>query len=192
MLSREGSVTQHRRALARTPWRTLSTRPVYVNPWIRVREDIAEMPDGRRTLYGVIETGTGVGVLPFLDDDTVVLVGQYRYVARAFQWEIPTGAMMEGERETDTAQRELAEEAGYHAGRLEKLCTFDSSKSVLDETAHLYVATDLTPVRHEPDATEFFEVRSFPFDDVLAMVLRSEIVDAMTVVAVLHAAHRRR
>ena len=63
---------------------------------------------------------------------------------------------------------------------------------MLDETAHLYVATDLTPVRHEPDATEFFEVRSFPFDDVLAMVLRSEIVDAMTVVAVLHAAHRRR
>jgi len=185
-------MTDDRRALARTPWRTLSTRPVYVNPWIRVREDIAELPNGRRTLYGVIETRPAVGVLPFVDDGTVVLVGQYRYVARGFHWEIPTGAMMAGECLTDTAQRELAEEAGYRAGRLEKLCTFDTSKSVLDETAHLYVATALTPVRHEPDETEFIEVRTFAFDEVLAMVLRSEIVDAMTVVAVLHAAHRRR
>ena len=181
-----------RRTLARTPWRTLSTRPVYANPWIHVREDIAEMPDGRRTLYGVIETRPAVGVLPFLDEATVVLVGQYRYVARAFHWEMPTGAMAAGEAEVDTAQRELAEEAGYRAGRLEKLCTFDTSKSVVDETAHLYVATDLVAVQHEADATEFIEVRSFAFDDVLAMVLRSEIVDAMTVVAVLHAARRRR
>ena len=184
-------MTQDRRALAHTPWRTLSSRPVYVNPWIRVREDIAEMPDGRRTLYGVIEAPPAIGVLPFVDDETVVLVGQYRYVARRFHWEIPTGAMTPGERETDTAQRELAEEAGYRAGRLEKLCTFDTSKSVLDETAHLYLATDLTRVSHESDPTEFIEVRAFPFADVLAMVLRSEIVDAMTVVAVLHAARRR-
>jgi ADP-ribose pyrophosphatase len=184
-------MTDDRRSLARTPWRTRSTRPVYVNPWIRVREDIAELPDGRRTLYGVVETRPAVGVLPFLDADTVVLVGQYRYVARAFQWEIPTGAQAEGESERDAAQRELAEEAGYRAGRLEKLCSFDSSKSILDETAHLYLATDLTPADHEPDATEFIETRTFPFDDVLAMVLRSEIVDAMTVVAVLHAARRR-
>jgi ADP-ribose pyrophosphatase len=180
-----------RRSLARAPWRTRSTRPVYVNPWIRVREDIAELPDGRRTIYGVVETRPAVGVLPLLDADTVVLVGQYRYVARAFQWEIPTGAVMEGESEIAAAQRELGEEAGYRAGRLEKLCAFDSSKSILDETAHLYLASDLAAVDHEPDVTEFIETATFSFDDVLAMVVRSEIVDAMTVVAVLHAARRR-
>lgn len=185
-------MTDDRRSLARTPWLTRSTRPVYVNPWIRVREDIAELPDGRRTLYGVVETATSVGVLPFLDADTVVLVGQYRYVAREFRWEIPTGGVMEGERETDAAQRELVEEAGYRAGRLEKVCTFDSSKSILDETVHIYLATDLTPASHAADVTEFIETRAWPFDDVLAMVERSEIVDAMTVVAVLHAARRRR
>jgi ADP-ribose pyrophosphatase len=184
-------MTDDRRSLARAPWRTISTRPVYVNPWMRVREDIAEMPDGRRTLYGVIETAAAVGILPFVDADTVMLVGQYRYVARAFQWEIPTGGMMTGESELVAAQRELAEEAGYRAGHLEKLCTFHSSKSVMDETAHLYIATDLTPMSHEPDATEFIECRAWPFADVLEMVVRSEIVDAMTVVAVLHAARRR-
>jgi ADP-ribose pyrophosphatase len=180
-----------RRQLARAPWITVSSRPVYTNPWLQVREDVAEMPDGRRTIYGVVTTRPAVGVLPFLDAHTVVLVGQYRYVACAFMWEIPTGALNENERETDAAQRELAEEAGYRAGHLEKLCAFDTSKSVVDETAHIFLATDLTPVRHEPDATEFIEVRTFPFAEVVRMVEKSEIADAMTVVAVLHAARRR-
>jgi ADP-ribose pyrophosphatase len=191
MLARGGDMTNDRRSLAHAPWKTVSTRAVYANPWIRVREDVAEMPDGRRTMYGVVQTRPAIGVLAFLDPDTVVLVGQYRYVARRFAWEIPTGGLHEGERETDAAQRELAEEAGYRAGRLEKLCWFDTSKSVLDETAHIYAATDLVPADHEPDPTEFIEVRAFPFADVLGMVERCEIVDAMTVVAVLHAARRR-
>src|SRR5439155_1555596 len=66
---------------ARAAWRTLTSRPVYANPWIRVREDIAELPDGRTTLYGVVECPPCVGVLPFFDARTVVLVGQWRYVA---------------------------------------------------------------------------------------------------------------
>jgi len=176
---------------ARAPWRTLSSRPVYANPWIRVREDIAELPDGRTTLYGVVECLPCVGVLPFLDARTVVLVGQWRYVARAFRWEIPTGAGKSGESEEAAVQRELAEEAGYEAERLVKLCTFDTSKSILDETAHLYAAEGLRPVPRRPDDTEFIEVRAFPFDEVVRMVERSEIVDSMTALAVLHAARRR-
>ena len=178
-------------ARARAAWRTLTTRPVYANPWIRVREDIAELPDGRTTLYGVVECAPAVGVLPFLDARTVVLVGQWRYVSRTFRWEIPTGAVKRGESEEDAVQRELAEEAGYTAARLEKLCTLDTSKSILDETAHLYTADGLHAVERTPDETEFIEVRAFPFDEVVRMVERSEIVDAMSVVAVLHAARGR-
>jgi ADP-ribose diphosphatase len=176
---------------ARAAWRTLSTRPVYANPWIRVREDIAELPDGRTTLYGVVECAPAVGVLPFLDARTVVLVGQWRYVSRTFRWEIPTGAVKPGESEKAAVQRELTEEAGYTAARLEKLCTLDTSKSILDETAHLYTADGLRAVERTPDDTEFIEVRAFPFDEVVRMVERSEIVDAMSVVAVLHAARGR-
>jgi len=176
---------------ARAAWRTLSSRPVYANPWIRVREDIAELPDGRTTLYGVVECPPCIGVLPFLDAHTVVLVGQYRYVARAFAWEMPTGAMQPGESEEAAVQRELGEEAGYEAARLVKLASIATSKSVMDETAHLYLAEGLRPVPSAPDHTEFIEVRAFAFDEVLRMVERSEITDAMTVVAVLHAARRR-
>jgi len=176
---------------ARAAWRTLSSRPVYANPWIRVREDVAELPDGRTTLYGVVECPPCVGVLPFLDARTVVLVGQYRYVARAFAWEMPTGGMQPGESEEAAVQRELGEEAGYEAARLVRLASIATSKSVMDETAHLFLAEGLRPATREPDHTEFIEVRAFAFDEVLRMVERSEISDAMTVVAVLHAARRR-
>jgi len=184
-------MTDRRRALAREAWRTLSTRQAYVNPWIRVREDMAETPDGRTTLYGVVECKPCVGVLPFLDARTVVLVGQYRYVARDFYWEIPTGGMLEGEREEAAAQRELAEEAGYEAERLIKLCTFHTSKSIMDETAHIYMAESLRPAVRDGDDTEFIEVRAFAFDEALRMVETSEIRDAMSVIAILHAARRR-
>jgi ADP-ribose pyrophosphatase len=180
-----------RRALARAPWRTRSSRAVYANPWIRVREDIAELPDGRTTLYGVVQCPPCVGVLPFLDRDTVVLVGQYRYVAGAFFWEIPTGGIRPGESEEAAVQRELAEEAGYEAARLVRLCAFHTSKSVMEETAAIYLAEELRPVARDGDDTEFIEVRAFRFDEVVRMVETSEIKDAMTVVAVLHAARRR-
>jgi ADP-ribose pyrophosphatase len=184
-------MTDRRRALARAAWRTLSTRDVYANTWIRVREDVAELPDGRTTLYGVVHCPPAVGVLPFLDARTVVLVGQYRYVAGGFYWEMPTGGVRPGEAEEAAVQRELAEEAGYEAARLVKLCSFHSSKSVVDETAHIYLAEELRPVRRDGDETEFIEVRPFPLDEVIRMVETSEIRDSMTVIAVLHALRRR-
>jgi ADP-ribose pyrophosphatase len=173
------------------PWKTLTTREVYKNPWIRVREDIAEMPNGRTTLYGVCEMGACAGVLPFVDDEHVMLVRQYRYVfGEAHRWEMVTGGCKEGEAPADAAQRELMEEIGHCAGALQHINTHYTSKSVCYEIAHLFIARDLQRVSEaiEPDDTEFLEIGVLPFKDVLQMVLDSEIRDAMTVIAVLHAA----
>jgi ADP-ribose pyrophosphatase len=176
---------------AETPWVRVSTRPVYANPWISVREDVVRLPDGRTTIYGVVTCHDAVGILPFLDEDTVLLVRQYRYVAGRATWEMPTGGVHAGETPAQAAQRELAEEVGYRAGRLLHLSTFDTSKSVVDETAHLYLGRELTPAPVASDDTEFIEVRPFPFTAVLDMVVGGEIVDAMTIIAVLHAARAR-
>jgi 8-oxo-dGTP pyrophosphatase MutT (NUDIX family) len=184
-------MSEARRALARRPWRRLASRPVYANPWIRVREDQVALPDGRTTVYGVVECRPCVGVLPFLDPETVVLVGQYRYVAGGFYWEMPTGATRPGEALEAAARRELGEEAGYAAERLTPLGAFQTSKSVVDEVAHLFLAEELRPVAAESDATEFIEVRPVPFVEALRMVERQEIQDAMTIIAVLQAARRR-
>jgi len=176
---------------SRTPWRRTSTRPVYDNQWISVREDVVELPDGRRTLYGVVQCSECVGILPFVDRDTVLLVGQYRYVADDFFWEIPTGGQHAGETPAEAAQRELAEEAGCEAGRLVDLGNFHTSKSILREVAHLYVAHELRPASRPADPTEFIERRAFPFAEVVAMVERGEIKDAMSIIAVLRAARHR-
>ncbi len=174
------------------PWKTLSTREVYKNPWMRLREDVAEMPNGKTTIYGVCEFGECVGVLPFIDDDHVMLVRQYRYPAKEnHRWEMPTGGVHPGEQPSEAAQRELMEEIGYRAGELTWLSSFHSSKSVCEETAHLYLGHSLMAAAALPDETEFIERAIMPFDHVLELVMSSEIRDAMTMIAVLQAARLR-
>jgi ADP-ribose pyrophosphatase len=143
------------------------------------------MPDGRTTIYGVIELGQCVGIVPFLDDDRVVLVRQYRYVQEDARWEIPTGGIKEGETREQAAQRELQEEIGYRTAQLEWINSYYTSKSVCHETAHLYVGRGLSPSALAPDETEFIEIQAFPFDEALRMVLEGEIMDSMTVIALL-------
>jgi ADP-ribose pyrophosphatase len=174
------------------PWKTLSTREVYRNPWMRLREDVAEMPNGRTTIYGVCEFGQCVGVLPFVDDEHVVMVRQYRYPARENQrWEMPTGGLHPDETLEQAAQRELMEEVGYRAGSLQWISSYHTSKSVCEEIAHLYIGRDLVPADAPPDETEFFERAILPFAQVVQLAIDSEIRDSMTVIAVLHAARLR-
>ncbi len=174
------------------PWKTLSTRSIYQNRWMRVHEDTAELPNGRTTIYGVCDFGECVGVLPFVDDDRVLMVRQYRYVqGENHRWEMPTGGIEDGENAQAAAQRELQEEVGYRAGKLTWLNSYYTSKCICKETAHLYMGQDLQASELPPDETEFLERRVFPFSEVLQLVLRGEIMDSMTVIAVLCAARLR-
>jgi ADP-ribose pyrophosphatase len=174
------------------PWSTLSSREVYRNPWTAVREDIVQLPNGRTTIYGVVTFGDCVGVLPLAEDGRVLLVRQYRYVQEAVTWEMPTGGVKSGESLEDAARRELLEEGGIQVDRLTHLSTYHTSKSVVRETAHLYLAEGLTEVgARQADETEFIATAWLPFEHVLGMVLANEIVDSMTVIAVLTTARRR-
>jgi len=156
-----------------------------------LREDVAQMPDGRTTIYGVVTFGRCVGVVPFVDADHVMLVRQYRYVQREnHRWEIPTGGVNEGETLEQAAQRELAEEAGYNAGRLIHLSSYYTSKCICDETGHIYMGEKLTVTRALPDETEFLERRMFPFETALRMSLEGKIMDSMSVLGLVLAARR--
>jgi ADP-ribose pyrophosphatase len=173
------------------PWTTVSSREVYRNPWTRVREDVVRLPDGHTTIYGVVEFGECVGALPLSDDGRVLLVRQYRYVQGMATWEMPTGGVKAGETPEEAARRELLEEGGMHAARLTHLSSYNTSKSVVRETAHLYLAESLSPVQTSaPDDTEFLATAWKPFAEVLEMVLANQIMDSMTVIAVLAAARR--
>lgn len=175
-------------ALWREPWQRLSSRLVYQTPWLALREDQVRTPAGQDTSYSVIATGECVGVLPFVDDSTVLLIRQYRYVAQQVTWEMPTGGIHPGETAEQAARRELGEEARVSAEQLIGLGSYHTSKSVMDETAHLFIGRGLAPVTATADDTEFIRTEKVPFQRALDMVTSGEITDSMTIIAILRAA----
>ena len=176
----------------RNPWTTLSSREVYANPWIRVREDQVLKPSGSPGIYGVVEyRNRAVGVVPIDTDDHTWLVGQFRYTQNRYEWEIPEGGCPEGESLLDCARRELLEETGLVAGRLEPLLLdLQLSNSVSNETAHLFIARELTQGTAQPEDTEELALRRLPLAEAIAMAQNGEIRDAMSVIALLALASR--
>ena len=174
------------------PWTTLETQAVYDNPWIAVREDQILRPDGRPGIYGVVHfKNRAVGVLPVETDGSIWLVGQYRYPLGIYSWEIPEGGSPIDEDPEVTARRELREETGLTAGRLEPINVTHLSNSVSDEVAYLYRATELTPGPSDPEATEQLEIRRVSWEQAWEMVRGGTITDAMSVIALLQEAIRR-
>ena len=174
------------------PWTTLSSRLVYENPWIRVREDQVLRPDGHPGIYGVVEfKNRAVGVLPVDDQGCIWLVGQHRYPLNSYSWEIPEGGSPQSETPEETARRELEEETGLSAGTLELISTAHLSNSVCDEIAYIYRATELSHGQSMPEGAEQLHAKRTTWNEVWAMLQRGEITDSITVVALLYEAVRR-
>lgn len=173
----------------RNPWQTLSSREVYRNPWIRVREDQVLNPAGGPGIYGVVHfQNQATGIVALDNEGCLYLVGQYRYALDCYSWEIPEGGAPLGEDPLAGAQRELREECGLEAGRWEKILTMHLSNSVCDEIAHVYLATDLRQGLAEPEEVEQLQVRRVPLAEALADVLAGRITDSMSVAGILYAA----
>jgi 8-oxo-dGTP pyrophosphatase MutT (NUDIX family) len=177
----------------RNPWTRLSSRVIYENPWITVREDQVLRPDGQPGIYGVVEPRIATGVIALTLENELYLVGQYRYPHDEYSWEIPEGGADPGEEPLAAIQRELREEAGLVAEHWEQLGgEIHLTNCYSNERGYLYVATGLTEVESEPDGTEELKVKKVPLDEVLAMIDRGEIKDAMTILALLRYDRMRR
>jgi 8-oxo-dGTP pyrophosphatase MutT (NUDIX family) len=168
------------------PWQTLSSREVYDNPWIRLREDAVVRPDGEEGIYGVVHfKNVAIGILA-VEGDFIYLVGQYRYTLEQYSWEIPEGGCPEDEDYLTAAERELAEETGLRAAKWEPMGEARLSNSVTDERAVWFVATGLTQGERKPEGTEQLVVRRVPFAEALRMALTGEITDALSLLAIMH------
>lgn len=175
------------------PWTTLDRRAVYDNPWISVREDRVLRPDGSPGIYGVVHfKNRAIGVLAVEDDGAVWLVGQHRYPHDRYSWEIPEGGAPEGESAEEAARRELREETGLIADRLEPLGgEVHLSNSVSDENGYLFRATGLTRGPDAPEGTERLHARRVSWEDAWTMLESGEINDSLSVIALLREAVRR-
>ena len=167
------------------PWTPLDSVVRYARGPLSLREDTWRLPDGSERVYPVLVAGAAVAILAFVDDDRVVLVRQYRHVQRGSSWELPGGGVLPGEDPTTAAQRELREESGYRAGRIDFLTRFHPANAYLDETGYCYVARELTVDPLPADADEFFERAVVPFAETLRMVLADEITESYTKLAIL-------
>jgi 8-oxo-dGDP phosphatase len=166
--------------------RTLSSRTVYENPWVAVREDAIEREDGSRGVHAVVVKNDGALVVPW-DGARVTLVGQFKYPVGRFCWEFPQGAVADaGAAAEQIARTELLEETGLRAGRLEHLARLYYSPGLSSQAFDLWLATELVAGEPEPEPTEVgMRTRAVTPAELDALIASGEIVDTATV-AVLH------
>src|SRR5215813_9611592 len=137
----------------------------------------------------VHHTGSAV-IIPVHDDGTVVLVQQYRHPAVRYLLEAPAGTLFDGERPEVGAARELEEELGLTAARMEKLSEFFVSPGFLEEKMWVYLAMELSEGKPRPDEDEILDVVRLPIAEALEMITSGEIQDAKTIIGLMLAAPR--
>ncbi|MDP1727322.1 MAG: NUDIX hydrolase [Bacteroidota bacterium] len=168
------------------PWKKLSDKIVYENPWIVLHHEEVLNPLGKPGIYGLLHfKHLAIGIIPLDEHNNTWIVGQYRYPLKQYSWEIPEGGGKIGIDPIESGKRELLEECGIIANDWQKLIEIHLSNSATDEFAIIYVARDLSFTKAEPEETEELKIRKIPFEELFQMVMSGQITDAMTVAAVL-------
>lgn len=171
------------------PWKTLSSKEIYNNPWISVREDQVLNPNGGKGIYGVVSMKSyALGIIPVDEEGNTWLVGQYRYTLDEYSWEIPMGGGLKSQDPLESAKRELREETGLSAGKWTNVIRLHTSNSVTDEEGFVYLAEDLTLGDTEYDETEDLKIMKLPFSKALEMVMDGSITDAISVAGIFKVA----
>ncbi len=166
---------------------------VYTGRVLNLDVDRVRFPDGSTGELEMIRHPGASAVLPFVsdpggDDPQLLLIRQYRYAAERTIYEVPAGRLDPGESPLECAIRELREETGCTAERVEPLTTIYTTPGFTDERIHLFMATGLTRGESRTESDEFIEVVTLPLSDVLQLIDRGEIVDGKTMIAILFAA----
>ena len=172
------------------PWRAGPPVAIHDNPWFAVDVYAGVAPTGVEAAYYALHyKNAATGVIPLHEDGTITLVGQWRFPYRAYSWELPEGGAPLHEPPAEGARRELREEAGLTAERLELILTMQLSNASSDETAFIYLATGLQAVPVERDATEALALARPPFRAALRAAVEGRIRDSLTVAALLRLHH---
>ncbi len=154
---------------------------------LNLRVDTVEMPDGSEASREIIEHSGGVAVVAVNADKNVYLVRQYRRPFDCDMLELPAGKLEKGEDHRIGAIRELKEETGLSAGKLQYLTGAAASPGYTGEVIHLYMATDLTKGDAQLDEGEFLNVEIYHLDHAIEMIEKGKIVDGKTIIALLMA-----
>jgi ADP-ribose pyrophosphatase len=167
----------------------MNRRLAYQGRSIAVYVEEAELPGGRRVDLDVVRHPGASAIVPFETDDVVLLIRQYRHAAGGTIWEVPAGKL-DGDPPEVCARKELEEEAGRRAGRIERLGSILTTPGFTDEVIHLFAAFDLEPIPQRLESDEVIDVVPTPIGEALELIWNGELTDAKSVVALIHAARR--
>ena len=167
----------------------LSSEEVYRGRLIGVARDTVREA-GKTYVREVVRHPGGAAVVAYFADGTVALVSQYRHPTVRYLLELPAGKLDPGERPEETAARELEEELGVVAGRLEQLTEFYTTPGFCAEKLWVFLATDLSETARRCEDDEIIEVLRLPYARALEMIASREIEDAKTIIGLLLAARR--
>ena len=166
--------------------KVLSSEMIYEGRIISLRKDKVTVVNG--TSYReVVEHNGGAVLLALKDDGKMIMVRQYRRPADKVMFEVPAGKIDPGEDPEVTAVRELKEETGYTAGKVRYLCHFYPSVGFSEEVLYLYLCTDLVPGETDFDDNEAIDIEEWDVEELHEMVMRGEIDDAKTLIAIQYA-----
>jgi ADP-ribose pyrophosphatase len=168
----------------------MTQRPVYRGSFFDVTCEDVTLPDGRQLSLDIVRHPGAAAVVPFLSEDEVLLIRQYRAAVGCVIWEVPAGKLDPGEAPAECAMRELEEETGQRAGRLEALGDLLTTPGFTDERIHLFSAHDLQASTQKLDADEVIELVPMPLDGALELIWSGEMNDGKSALALLRAAHR--
>jgi 8-oxo-dGDP phosphatase len=176
------------------PWRTLTSSVKYSNKWFSVREDAVIRPDGQPGTYSVVTAErVATGVVPLWADESVTLVGQFRYALNEYSWEIPEGGGPFDVDPVEIAKQELHEETGIRARTWTFLGRVHTSNCFVNEVCHVYLATDLEPGMAAPDPDEVLRTQRVPLERAVTMARDGSITDAISIAGLFWAwSHLRR
>lgn len=149
-------------------------------------QDTVQIPNGNIVKWDFIDHKGAAAVVPVNDEGKLIMVRQYRNALNRYTLEIPAGGLNGADEPTmDAAARELTEETGYRADKLELLLSIRTTVAFCNEKIDIYVATGLTPGEKHLDEDEYVDVKAFELDELISRVLAGEIQDSKTVAAIL-------
>lgn len=149
-------------------------------------QDTVQVPNGNIVKWDFIKHNGAAAVIPVDEEGRLIMVSQYRNALDRYTLEIPAGGLNGPDEPTkDAAERELAEETGYHAKEIEFLISIRTTVAFCNEKIDIYVAKGLTPGHQNLDEDEFVDVKAYTVEELLAKIYAGEIEDSKTISAIL-------
>lgn len=165
----------------------ISSKQIFDGKIVKLFVDQVELPDGKVATREIVRHPGAVCVVPVTNEGEVVMVKQFRYPFESVLLEIPAGKLEPNEDPLEAVKRELEEESGAIAGKIQHIGELYTTVAIFDEKIQMYLATDLTFINAHPDQDEFLEVEKIPLNTLVDMIMNDEIKDAKTQIAILKA-----